>query len=70
MIAKKLLTTEILNFLNSEGNGIYLTCKVDMFPYRSFSETLNLVLVALLRELLQHHQGTSIFLEYLKSCCF
>lgn len=57
MIAKKLLVTDVLNFLDVEGNITYLSCKGEMFPYRSFSEILNLVMVALLRELLQHHQG-------------
>ncbi len=48
---------EVLNFLNSEGNNLYLNRSEETFPYRSFSETLNLVLVALLRELLQHYRG-------------
>jgi phosphatidylinositol 4-kinase len=60
MIAKKLFVPDVLNFLNTEGNSTYLLCKGEMFPYRSFGETLNLVMVALLRELLQHHQGKNI----------
>lgn len=58
IISKKLLTTEVLDFLDFEGNNSFATNKGDTFPYRSFSETLNFVLVALLRELLQHHRGS------------
>ncbi|XP_053985852.1 phosphatidylinositol 4-kinase alpha isoform X1 [Hylaeus volcanicus] len=55
-LAKKLLTKEILTFLDEEANQIYNLDQVQIFPYRTFNETMNLVMVALLRELLQNQR--------------
>lgn len=56
-IAKKLLTKETLEHLDEQANDIYSLHQIKSYPYKSFSETINLVLVTLLREVLQNETG-------------
>ncbi|XP_068156850.1 phosphatidylinositol 4-kinase alpha [Drosophila tropicalis] len=53
-ISKKLLTKDTLEHLDEQASDIFSLHQIKGYCYKSFSETLNLVLVTLLRELLQH----------------
>uniref|UniRef100_A0A1A9ULE3 Phosphatidylinositol 4-kinase alpha n=1 Tax=Glossina austeni TaxID=7395 RepID=A0A1A9ULE3_GLOAU len=53
-VAKKLLTKDTLEHLDEQASDIFALHQIKGYYYKSFSETLNLVLVTLLRELLQH----------------
>ncbi|XP_011502554.1 PREDICTED: phosphatidylinositol 4-kinase alpha-like [Ceratosolen solmsi marchali] len=59
-LAKKLLTKDMLSFLDKEAQQVYLSGQLQFFRYRTFSETVNLVIVALLRELLQGHNNLPV----------
>ena len=58
MIQAKFLARDLLEFLDSLTNDIFVSNSVKVFPYKSFSETLTLVLISLLRELV--HSQTDL----------
>ncbi|XP_017062942.1 phosphatidylinositol 4-kinase alpha isoform X1 [Drosophila eugracilis] len=53
-VSKKLLTKDTLEHLDEQASDIFSLHQIKGYCYKSFSEMLNLVLVTLLRELLQH----------------
>lgn len=53
-VAKKLLVKDTLEHLDEQASDIFALHQIKGYCYKSFSETLNLVLVTLLREILQH----------------
>ena len=53
MIQDKFLNPDMIQFLDNLADDIFVTNSIKVFPYKSFSETLHLVLISLLRELLQ-----------------
>lgn len=56
-IAKKLLTKEFLEHLDEQASDIFALHQIQSYEYKSFSETINLVLVTLLRDVLQSQNG-------------
>lgn len=56
-IAKKLLTNETLEHLDEQASDIFSLHQIKSYGYKSFSETINLVLVTLMRELLRNQTG-------------
>ncbi|KAG1666136.1 Phosphatidylinositol 4-kinase alpha [Nymphon striatum] len=63
-IAKKILAKDFLKFVDDQATDICTSGQVKIFPYKTFSESLNLVIVTLLRELLQHqHDLPSPFMK-------
>lgn len=58
-IAKKLLTKELLEYLDEQACDIFNLHQIKLFGYKSFSETINLVIVTLLKEILDNQNGKS-----------
>lgn len=56
-IAKKLLTKELLEHLDEQACDIFNLHQIKLFGYKSFSETINLVMVTLLKEILDNQTG-------------
>ena len=63
----------MLQFLDNLCNDIF-TGEARMFPYKSFSETLHLVLLSLLREMLSQQDLAPVFVNeiqvYVKKVSF
>lgn len=57
--AKKLLAKEVLEYLDEKAEDIFALLQNKTFGYKTFSETINLVVVTLLRELLQNQTELS-----------
>ncbi|XP_045112601.1 phosphatidylinositol 4-kinase alpha-like [Portunus trituberculatus] len=58
--AKKLLAKEVLAILDGVATEVFASRQVKMFPYCTMRETLNLVMVTLLRELLAYQNDLPV----------
>lgn len=67
-IAKKLLTKELLEHLDEQASDIFNLHQIKSFGYTSFSETINLVIVTLLKEILDNQTGTYNVSFILQNC--
>ena len=56
-----LLNKDLLSFVDELSREVFASGSVRVFPYKTMSETLNLVLVSMLRELVKAHDGKSFF---------
>ena len=59
--AKKLLAKEVLAVLDVVATEVFASRQIKMFPYSTMRETVNLVMVTLLRELLAYQNGKRNF---------
>lgn len=57
--SKKILAKEVLEYLDEKAEDIFALLQNKTFGYKTFSETINLVAVTLLRELLQNQTELS-----------
>lgn len=55
-VAKRLLSKDILKNLDNMAYEVYTTGNLQRFPYKSFSETVTLVVVTLLRDVLEQEK--------------
>ncbi|XP_047491882.1 phosphatidylinositol 4-kinase alpha-like isoform X2 [Penaeus chinensis] len=58
--AKKLLAKEVLGVLDEVSREVFSSGQIKMFPYRTLRETINLVMVTLLRELLAYQKDLPV----------
>lgn len=53
-MSKRILTKDILEYLDEQAGDIFALHQIKCYGYKTFSETINLVMVTLMRELLQN----------------
>lgn len=51
------LVKDLLQFLNRIAHDVYMAGSLQRFPYKSFGETLNLVMTSMMREILRNKKG-------------
>ena len=51
------LVKDLLQFLDRIAHDVYTACSLQRFPYKSFGETLNLVMTSMMREILRNKKG-------------
>ena len=64
-LVTKLLRKELLDFLDLVSLDVYISGVLKIFPYKSFSETMNLVMVSMLRELVKSELGSKTIINFM-----